>query len=75
MLQLCRFFKEDLAELVSDAAEKSSEPLFAHPPLVGTREIEAIRLLREVEKLGNLYMPDREINGEAAAAVVVVDKE
>jgi hypothetical protein len=55
---LCRFFKEDLAELVSGA--EASEPLFAHPPLVGTREIEAIRLLKEVEKLDSFYQPDRD---------------
>ena len=58
MIQLCRFFKEDLAELVSGA--EASEPQFAHPPLLGTREIEAIRLLKEVEKLESLYMPDRD---------------
>lgn len=58
MIQLCRFFKEDLAELVQGA--EASEPVFAHPPLLGTREIESIRLLKEVEKLGTLYQPDRE---------------
>lgn len=58
MIQLCRFFKEDLAELVSGA--DAEEPLFAHPPLLGTREIESIRLLKEIERLESLYMPDRE---------------
>lgn len=53
MIQLCRFFKEDLAELVSGA--QGQEPQFAHPPLLGTREIDAIRLLKEVEKLENLF--------------------
>ena len=58
MIQLCRFFKEDLAELVSGA--DAEEPLFAPPPLLGTREIESIRLLKEIERLESLYMPDRE---------------
>lgn len=58
MIQLCRFFKEDLAELVSGA--QGQEPQFAHPPLLGTREIEAIRLLKEVEKLESLFQHDRE---------------
>ena len=58
MIQLCRFFKEDLAELVSGA--DASEPQFAHPPLLGTREMEAIRLLHEVERLDSLFIPDRE---------------
>lgn len=58
MIQLCRFFKEDLAELVSGA--QGQEPQFAHPPLLGTREIDAIRLLKEVEKLENLFQHDRE---------------
>ena len=29
-------------------------------PLLGTREIDAIRLLKEVEKLENLFIHDRE---------------
>ena len=58
MIQLCRFFKEDLAELVSGA--DASEPQFAHPPLLGTREMDAIRLLHEVERLDSLFIPDRE---------------
>lgn len=62
MIQLCRFFKEDLAELVSGA--QGQEPQFAHPPLLGTREIDAIRLLKEVEKLENLFLHDREDDKE-----------
>ena len=58
MIQLCRFFKEDLAELASGA--DSSEPQFAHPALLGTREMESIRLLREVERLESLFIHDRE---------------
>lgn len=58
MIQLCRFFKEDLAELVSGA--QGQEPQFAHPSLLGTREIDAIRLLKEVEKLESLFQHDRE---------------
>lgn len=58
MIQLCRFFKEDLAELVSGA--DAIEPQFAHPALLGTREMDSIRLLREIERLEGLYIPDRE---------------
>jgi hypothetical protein len=68
MIQLCRFFKEDLAELVQGA--EASEAVFAHPPLLGTREIESIRLLKEVEKLGTLYQPDREDGAEKAKQAV-----
>ena len=36
------------------------EPQFAHPALLGTREMDSIRLLHEIERLEGLYIPDRE---------------